>query len=67
MRTKLLLESLKGRCHPKDLGEDGRVILKLNLRKCSGSLLTGFIWHRRGTVADSWELSDSIIGGEFLD
>jgi hypothetical protein len=33
MLTKFLLESLKGRDHPDDLGVDGRMILKCILGK----------------------------------
>jgi putative hemolysin len=33
MRTKFWMESLKGRDHAKDLGVDGRIILKWILRK----------------------------------
>jgi hypothetical protein len=38
MRVKFWLENLKERGHSQDLGVDGRIIFKLNLRKidCEG-------------------------------
>jgi hypothetical protein len=52
MRTKFWLESLKGRDHSEDLGEDGRIILKLILKTWLGRVWTGFIWLRIGTIGE---------------
>jgi hypothetical protein len=46
MRTKLWLESLKGREHSEDLGVDGRIISKLILGKQDWEMWAGFIWLR---------------------
>jgi hypothetical protein len=42
-RTKLGLESLKGKSHSEDPGVDGRIILKWILREQVRSVWTGFI------------------------
>jgi hypothetical protein len=42
-------ENLKGRCHLKDLGVDGRIIVECALGKYGGKVWTGFIWFRTGT------------------
>jgi hypothetical protein len=47
MRTKLFLESVKGRKHSDNLGVDGKIILKLILGYW---VWTGFIWLRKGTA-----------------
>jgi hypothetical protein len=43
---------LKGRDHTEDLGVDGRIICKVDLREigCEGG--TGFIWFRIGTSGE---------------
>jgi hypothetical protein len=41
----------KGGDHAQDLGEDGRLIVKLILQKQGGRLWNGFIWLRIGTIA----------------
>jgi hypothetical protein len=46
---RILVGSLKGRDHPKDLGIDERIILKWISRKSGGSEGTGCIWLRIGT------------------
>jgi hypothetical protein len=43
------LKSLEGRNLLEGIGVDGRVILKLVLKKLGGRVWTGFIWLRLGT------------------
>jgi hypothetical protein len=38
------LENLKGRVRLKDLGVDGKIILKCILGEYGGNVWTGFIW-----------------------
>jgi hypothetical protein len=42
MHTKFCSGNLKGRYHLEDLGVDGRIILKLILKKGSGAVYTKF-------------------------
>jgi hypothetical protein len=46
------LEILKGIDHLEDLGIDGKIILKLILRKQGGKVWTGFVWLRIGTSGE---------------
>jgi hypothetical protein len=48
MRTDFGLESLKGRDHSGDLLIDGRIMLKLILRKCG---VNGLMWLRPVAVS----------------
>jgi hypothetical protein len=41
-----MVDSLNGRDHSENLGADGRIILKLILRKECGRVWTGLIWLR---------------------
>jgi len=45
-----MLEKLKGRDHPEDLGVDVSIVLESVLGYWSGTLWTGFIWLRKVTV-----------------
>jgi hypothetical protein len=42
-------ETLRERDHMKDLGVDGRIILKMILKKWVGEAWTGLLWLRVGT------------------
>jgi hypothetical protein len=57
MHRKSWLESLKGKDHSKNLGLDGRIILKWE-----GRVLTGFIWLRMVSVTGSCKHSDESSG-----
>jgi hypothetical protein len=46
---RVLLRHLRERDHLKDVGVDGRVILKLIFDKGDGEAWTGLIWLRIGT------------------
>jgi hypothetical protein len=54
MRTNFLLENLNGRDHSEDLGIDGKIILKLILRKLSGRMWTSLILLRIGVGGGLW-------------
>jgi hypothetical protein len=43
------IHSPRGRDHVRDLGVDGRIILKWILKKCGVKVWTGLIWLRIGT------------------
>jgi hypothetical protein len=62
---------LRERDHLGEIGVDGRIILRLVLRKWYVGVWTGLIWLRIGTLADCCECgnvpSGSIKCGEFLD
>jgi hypothetical protein len=46
MHIKFVVDSLNGRDHSENLGADGRIILKLILRKEGGRVWTALIWLR---------------------
>jgi hypothetical protein len=48
MCINFVLENLKGRDHPVDLGVDGRIILKWILEEEGGVLWRTLIWLRIG-------------------
>jgi hypothetical protein len=45
-------ENLKEGDHLEDLVIDGKIILKLNLKKRGGKVCTGFTWLRRQTSVE---------------
>jgi hypothetical protein len=55
MRTKLWLESLKGREQSENLGVDGKIIFKRIFGKACAVVWIGFIWLITGKVAGSCE------------
>jgi len=70
MHTKFWSEDVEGRQRSKDVSVDGRIILKLVLKKRCGELWSRFIWLIRPT-RECYERSNLslgfINGGEFLD
>jgi len=60
MRTKFWLEILKGRDHSKDLGVDGKIIVKWSLGMNGMKLWTVFVWLRIGRV-QCWALVNMVM------
>jgi hypothetical protein len=69
LHTEFWWRDLRERDHLKDLGIDGRIILKWILNKLDGKAWTGLIWLKivAGACEHSNEPSGSIKCGEFLD
>jgi hypothetical protein len=53
MHTGFWWGDLRERDHLKDLGTDGRIILKLIFKKQDGEAWTGLIWLRIGTSSNA--------------
>jgi hypothetical protein len=51
MNSKYLLDDLKGRDHVEDLSIDRKIILEWILGKRDGTVWSGCIWLRIGTIA----------------
>jgi hypothetical protein len=67
IHKEFLSRNQKGRDHLEDAGIDGRIILKLILRKLYKRVWTGFNWHRIGTRGRLCDHLSSIKRREFLD
>jgi hypothetical protein len=50
--TEVCSIDLQGRAHSRDLGVDGRVILKWIFKRLDGKVWNGFIWLRIGTSGE---------------
>jgi hypothetical protein len=58
MQAKFYLKNLKKRDHFEDLGVNGKIILKLILKKEGVRIWIGFICLRQGTTAGCCEHSN---------
>jgi len=48
---RILMGKTEGKSHLKDLGIDGKIILKQIFRECYGRIWTALIWHPKGQVS----------------